>query len=87
MPARPIPFPNPSLLFLTLPPSHLPPHQDWPNTCLLNVGHHQYPAFSDLYNHSGASDFLAVSCGPNGYIPEPDEWDSNRDYFAAPPQD
>jgi hypothetical protein len=48
------------------------------------VGQHQYENFTGLENAT-ADEFLAVSCGVNGYIPEFAEWDRNRDYFTAPP--
>ncbi len=63
------------------------PRQDWPNTCLLNVGQ-AHERFADLKG-AKADEFLAVSCGVNGYIPDsegPDsEWERNLDYFGPDP--
>ena len=54
--------------------------------CLLNVGQQQYEDFAGLENAT-AENYLAVSCGVNGYIPEFAEWNRNRDYFGPPPSD
>jgi hypothetical protein len=48
------------------------------------VGPHQHESFAQLENAT-ASDFLAVSCGVNGYVPDEAEWARNRDYFGPPP--
>ncbi len=61
------------------PPS---PGQEWPSTCLLNVGQ-AHENFTDLEGAS-AAEFLPVSCGVSGYIPDDTEWARNRDYFGAP---
>jgi hypothetical protein len=31
-----------------------------------------------------ADEFMAVSCGPSGYLPDPEEWAKHRNYFAPP---
>jgi hypothetical protein len=53
--------------------------QPWPDTCLLNVG----PRTSNfsLLNASTADDFMPVSCGISGYVPNEEEWSNNKDYF------
>ncbi len=33
---------------------------------------------------AGADEFLAVSCGVSGYVPNNEEWERNRDYFTPP---
>ena len=33
---------------------------------------------------AGADEFLAVSCGVSGYVPDAEEWARNRDYFTKP---
>jgi hypothetical protein len=38
-------------------------------------------SFADLEG-GAAEDFLAVSCGLSGYVPELDEWAKQRDYFT-----
>ena len=40
--------------------------------------------FADLEG-ANVTDFLAVSCGISGYIPDDTEWARNRDYFGALP--
>ncbi len=49
--------------------------------CLLNVGQ-VHERFADLEG-ANISEFLPVSCGVSGYIPDNDEWASNRDYFGT----
>jgi hypothetical protein len=31
-----------------------------------------------------AEDYMAVSCGPSGYVPSDEEWESHRNYFTPP---
>jgi hypothetical protein len=61
--------------------------QDWPSTCVLNVGQ-AHTRFADLEGAT-ADELLAVSCGVTGYVPESDgpdsEWVRNRDYFTPDP--
>jgi hypothetical protein len=56
--------------------------QPWPGTCLLNVG----PRASNfsLLNGSTADEFMPVSCGISGYVPNGEEWSNNNDYFTKP---
>ncbi len=56
------------------------PLQPWPKTCLMNVGR-AADNFSALEG-AGADEFLAVSCGVSGYVPDNEEWERNRDYFS-----
>ncbi len=83
---KPFPRPGPPVTVTTL--QLLAPllRQDWPNTCLMNVGKHQFESFAGLENAT-INELLAVSCGVNGYVPEFAEWDSNRDYFGPTPSD
>jgi hypothetical protein len=55
---------------------------EWPNTCLLNVGQ-RAGNFSALRG-AQAGDFMAVSCGTSGYVPNNEEWDAQSDYFTDP---
>jgi hypothetical protein len=38
-------------------------------------------SFADLEG-STAEDYMAVSCGISGYVPDKDEWDKHRNYFT-----
>ncbi len=55
---------------------------EWPKTCLINVGQ-RVANYSSLRNTS-TDEYMAVSCGPSGYVPTNDEWDANSDYFTHP---
>jgi hypothetical protein len=54
--------------------------QPWPSTCLLGVGP-TTDKFSRL-NGSSADKFMAVTCGVSGYVPGPEEWQKNMDFFT-----
>jgi hypothetical protein len=32
---------------------------------------------------SSADEFLAVSCGVSGYLPDQEEWEKHRNYFTS----
>jgi hypothetical protein len=68
--------------WLSSPPRAPSPGQEWPSTCLLNVGQ-AHENFTDLEGAS-AAEFLPVACGVSGYIPDDTEWARNGDYFGAP---
>jgi hypothetical protein len=55
--------------------------QPWPSTCLLGVG--QMADKFSLLNGSSADKFMAVSCGVGGYIPDPEEWQKNKDFLTS----
>ena len=56
--------------------------QDWPGTCVMNVGRvsNNFTALEG----AEAGEFMAVSCGPSGYLPDPTEWEKHRNYFTPP---
>jgi hypothetical protein len=49
---------------------------------MMNVGR-TAKNFSALEGDA-AEDFMAVSCGPSGYVPDDAEWARHRDYFTPP---
>jgi hypothetical protein len=48
----------------------------------MNVGQ-PVGSFADMEGPGGTTEeFMAVSCGPSGYVPDTDEWAKNRNYFT-----
>jgi hypothetical protein len=64
--------------------SMLASSQAWPGTCLMSVGR-VADNFTALEG-AEADEFMAVSCGPSGYLPDMAEWEKlrNLNYFTAP---
>ncbi len=48
---------------------------------MMSVG----PAAGFFAGLKGATtdEMMAVSCGVNGYLPDPDEWEKHKNYFTS----